>query len=29
MTITLMGGDMQAQGHAQALVSLFDLGANL
>jgi gamma-glutamyltranspeptidase/glutathione hydrolase len=29
MTITLMGGDMQAQGHAQALVDIFDLGANL
>ena len=29
MTVTLMGGDMQAQGHAQALVSVFDLGANL
>jgi gamma-glutamyltranspeptidase/glutathione hydrolase len=24
-----MGGDMQAQGHAQALVDIFDLGANL
>jgi gamma-glutamyltranspeptidase/glutathione hydrolase len=24
-----MGGDMQAQGHAQALVNIFDLGANL
>ncbi len=29
MTITLMGGDMQAQGHAQALVDVIDLGANL
>jgi gamma-glutamyltranspeptidase/glutathione hydrolase len=29
MTILLMGGDMQAQGHAQALVNIFDLGANL
>jgi gamma-glutamyltranspeptidase/glutathione hydrolase len=29
MTVTLMGGDMQAQGHAQALVNIFDLGANL
>ncbi|HLJ01416.1 MAG TPA: gamma-glutamyltransferase family protein [Bradyrhizobium sp.] len=29
MTITLMGGDMQAQGHAQALVDIFDLGANM
>ena len=29
MTITLMGGDMQAQGHAQTLVNIFDLGANL
>jgi gamma-glutamyltranspeptidase/glutathione hydrolase len=24
-----MGGDMQAQGHAQALVNVLDLGANL
>src|SRR5260221_12192343 len=23
MTITLMGGDMQAQGHAQALINIF------
>jgi gamma-glutamyltranspeptidase/glutathione hydrolase len=29
MSILLMGGDMQAQGHAQALVDVFDLGANL
>jgi gamma-glutamyltranspeptidase/glutathione hydrolase len=29
MTITLMGGDMQAQGHGQALVDIFDLGANM
>ncbi len=29
MTITLMGGDMQAQGHAEALVNMFDLGANV
>jgi gamma-glutamyltranspeptidase/glutathione hydrolase len=29
MTILLMGGDMQAQGHAQALVNVIDLGANL
>jgi gamma-glutamyltranspeptidase/glutathione hydrolase len=29
MTITLMGGDMQAQGHAQALVDVIDLGANV
>jgi gamma-glutamyltranspeptidase / glutathione hydrolase len=29
MTVTLMGGDMQAQGHAQILVDILDLGANL
>jgi gamma-glutamyltranspeptidase / glutathione hydrolase len=29
MTVTLMGGDMQAQGHAQMLVGILDLGANL
>jgi gamma-glutamyltranspeptidase/glutathione hydrolase len=29
MTVTLMGGDMQAQGHAQILTNVFDLGANL
>jgi gamma-glutamyltranspeptidase/glutathione hydrolase len=29
MTIGLMGGDMQAQGHAQTLVHIIDLGANL
>ena len=29
MTMLLMGGDMQAQGHAQALVNVLDLGANL
>ena len=28
MTVTLMGGDMQAQGHAQLLVDVIDLGAN-
>jgi gamma-glutamyltranspeptidase/glutathione hydrolase len=29
MTLELMGGDMQAQGHAQMVVNLVDLGANL
>jgi gamma-glutamyltranspeptidase / glutathione hydrolase len=29
MTVTLMGGDMQAQGHAQLLIDILDLGANL
>lgn len=29
MTVTLMGGDMQAQGHAQVLVNMIDLGANV
>jgi gamma-glutamyltranspeptidase/glutathione hydrolase len=29
MTVTLMGGDMQAQGHAQTLIDILDLGANL
>jgi gamma-glutamyltranspeptidase/glutathione hydrolase len=29
MTVTLMGGDMQAQGHAQFLVDVLDLGANM
>jgi gamma-glutamyltranspeptidase/glutathione hydrolase len=29
MTVTLMGGDMQAQGIAQVLVNVLDLGANL
>jgi gamma-glutamyltranspeptidase / glutathione hydrolase len=29
MTVTLMGGDMQVQGHAQLLVDILDLGANL
>jgi len=29
MTVTLMGGDMQAQGHQQILVDVLDLGANL
>jgi gamma-glutamyltranspeptidase / glutathione hydrolase len=28
MTVTLIGGDMQAQGHAQILVDILDLGAN-
>jgi len=28
MTVTLMGGDMQAQGHAQLLVDMLELGAN-
>jgi gamma-glutamyltranspeptidase/glutathione hydrolase len=28
MTVTLMGGDMQAQGHAQLMVNILDLGAN-
>jgi gamma-glutamyltranspeptidase / glutathione hydrolase len=28
MTVTLMGGDMQAQGHAQLLIDVIDLGAN-
>jgi gamma-glutamyltranspeptidase / glutathione hydrolase len=27
-TVTLMGGDMQAQGHAQWLIDVLDLGAN-
>ena len=29
MTLTLMGGDMQAQGHAQMMVNMVDLGANV
>ncbi len=29
MTVTLMGGDMQAQGHGQWLVDVLDLGANV
>ena len=29
MALQLMGGDMQAQGHAQMMVNLVDLGANL
>jgi gamma-glutamyltranspeptidase/glutathione hydrolase len=29
MTLLLMGGDMQAQGHAQAMVNILDLGANM
>jgi gamma-glutamyltranspeptidase / glutathione hydrolase len=29
LTLLLMGGEMQAQGHAQMMVNLLDLGANL
>jgi gamma-glutamyltranspeptidase/glutathione hydrolase len=29
MTITLMGGDMQAQGHAQIFVNILELGTNM
>jgi gamma-glutamyltranspeptidase/glutathione hydrolase len=29
MSLLLMGGDMQAQGHAQILMDVFELGANL
>ena len=29
MALTLMGGDMQAQGHAQMMVNMIDMGANV
>jgi gamma-glutamyltranspeptidase/glutathione hydrolase len=29
LSLGLMGGDMQAQGHAQMIVNMVDLGANL
>ncbi len=29
LSLLLMGGDMQAQGHGQVLVNMFDLGANV
>jgi gamma-glutamyltranspeptidase/glutathione hydrolase len=29
MALQLMGGDMQSQGHAQVMVDMVDLGANL
>ena len=29
LTLTLMGGDMQAQGHAQMMVNMIDMGANV
>jgi gamma-glutamyltranspeptidase/glutathione hydrolase len=29
MTLLLMGGDMQSQGHGQVMVDMVDLGANL
>ena len=29
MAMQLMGGDMQAQGHAQVVVNMVDLGANV
>ena len=29
MSVLLMGGDVQAQGHAQVLINIFELGANL
>jgi gamma-glutamyltranspeptidase/glutathione hydrolase len=29
MSLLLMGGDMQAQGHGQVIINIFDLGANL
>ncbi len=29
MALQLMGGDMQSQGHAQVMVNMVDLGANL
>ena len=29
LTLGLMGGDMQAQGHAQMILNMVDLGANL
>ena len=29
LALTLMGGDMQAQGHAQMMVNMIDMGANV